>query len=835
MDRFSDLSKMRSTSIINLSGTLDALNSLPARGALGLIALLILLSPLLQAETLPPEVRAVLEEHCYKCHGPEKQKSKIRFDTLSTNLIKDRAAAETWHDALDVIHLGEMPPEDEPPLSSEERTVLTGWIQGQIDEVVAALSSTSGRVVVRRLNRFEYQNTMVDLLGVDLDYFSNLPPDSVSSEGFKNNGASLTMSPLQLEFYLDAARKGLRHAIINGDAPEIHRHQSSETTTDKKGDFSNRVGRGNAFVARMENFPDEGEFEIRVRARAELVEGKGFPRMKVRFGYRADTQAPAEDVGMVDVVSEEVTEFVFRQRIERFPIQSRGQSKFPGMMAWITNEYDDGEKFESIQTVEKEVENEKKAKKAKKVKIYVEDPDFPKVVVESFEFIAPVYSSWPPNYHEEILFESPLRNTNESEYVTAVITRFMERAFRRSVEKGEVDVLMSYYRKIRPTVDRFEIAIREVMAMVLVSPEFLYLVEPGGEEKRSLSDYELASRLSYFLWSTMPDSALFEKAEAGQLSDSEVLKAEVARLLRDPRAGRFVTQFTNQWLDLGSVDRVAVNPEYYEDFDVLLKAEMQEETRAFFSEILCRDLSALNFLDSDFIVVNESLSRHYGLEKGPRGSTFESVKLSHDDPRGGLLTQASIMLGNSTGEDSHPILRAVWLRERILDDPPAPPPPNVPELNGESPDMARLSVRQQLEAHREDPSCADCHRGIDPWGVAMENFDAVGKWRDQIRRKVPNAKKRESWEELPVDATSELPGGIEVNGMSELKKYLVDQKREQFARALTSRMTSYALGRSLEFTDEEAIDEIASDFAASDFRLNYLINRIVESELFSTK
>lgn len=823
---------MRNANIFNPSGTSDVFNLELSRAVLGMIAFLTPFSPLLRAEIMPPEVRAVLEEHCYTCHGPEKQKSKIRFDTLSTDLLKDRAAAETWHDALDVIQLGEMPPEDEPPLSSEERAILTGWIQGEIDEVIAALSSTSGRVVVRRLNRFEYQNTMVDLLGVDLDYFSNLPPDSVSEEGFKNNGASLTMSPLQLEFYLDAARKGLRHAIVKGEPPEIHRHQSVETTNDKKGEFSNRLGRGNAFVARMKDFPDQGEFEIRVRARAELVEGKGFPRMKVRFGYRADTQAPAEDVGIVDVVSEDGTDFVFKQRIERFPIQSRSQSKFPGMMAWITNEYDDGEKFNSFETVEREVGNKKKVKK---VKVYVEDPDFPKIVVESFEFIAPVFASWPPKYHEAILFESPLRKTDESGYAAQVIGRFMERAFRRPVEKVEVDVLMRYFGGIRPTVDHFETAIREVLAMVLVSPDFLFLVEPGGEQKRSLSDYELASRLSYFLWSTMPDSTLLERADLGQLSDPSVLKEEVARLLQDGRAERFVTQFTNQWLDLGSVDRVAVNPEYYEDFDVSLKAEMQEETRAFFSEILRRDLSALNFLDSDFIVVNEALSRHYGLEQWPRGSAFETVELNSNDPRGGLLTQAAILLGNSTGEDSHPILRAVWLRERLLDDPPAPPPPNVPDLNGESPDMARLSVKQQLEAHRKDPSCADCHRGIDPWGVAMENFDAIGQWRDHIRRKLPNVKKKEAWEELPVDATAELPGGTEVSGMVELKTYLLEQKKEQFARALTSRMTSYALGRSLEFTDEEAIDEMASDFAASDFRLNYLINRIVASELFSTK
>lgn len=785
----------------------------------------------LRAEGLPEDVRGVLEKHCFACHGPEKQKSKIRFDTLSTDLIQDRAAGETWHDALDAIHLGEMPPEDEPPLSSEERRLLTGWIQNQIDEAVAALKSTGSRVVIRRLNRVEYQNTMVDLLGVDLDYISNLPPDSVSKEGFQNNGAALTMSPLQLEYYLESARKGLRHAIVTGSEPEIHSHISKETAADKRGNFSNRVGRANAFVARMEEFPDNGEFEIRVRARAELVEGKGYPRMKVRFGYRADTQTPAEDVGMVDVVSEEPTEFVFRQRIERFPIQSRTQSKYPGMLAWVTNVYDDGEEFASLQ----DPPPPKDKKKKRKAKVYVEDPNFPKIVIESFEFVAPVHSSWPPQHHREILFESSSRSKDERAYAAEVVSKFMERAFRRPVKEEEVALFLRFFEKIRPTVDQFETAISETLAMVLISPEFLYLVEPGGEEKRDLSEFELASRLSYFLWSTMPDEALLKKARDGKLSNPAIRKKEIARMLKDPRSERFVTQFTNQWLDLSSVDRVAVNPEYYEDFDVSLKVEMQKETRAFFSEILRKDLSALNFLESDFVMVNEPMARHYGISDGPRGTAFERTSLAGADSRGGLLTQASILLGNSTGEDSHPILRAVWLRERLLDDPPAPPPPNVPELNGESPDMAKLSVKQQLEAHREDPSCADCHKGIDPWGVAMENFDAIGQWREKIRRKDLVKKRRIEWEEIPVDAKANLPDGEIVQGMADLKQYLVEQKSEAFARALTARMTSYALGRDLEFTDEEIVDKVAEDFVTHDFRLSYLIQRIAGSELFFRK
>ena len=777
-------------------------------------------------------VRTVMEKHCFRCHGPEKQKSDIRFDTLSTDLIQDRAAAETWHDALHALQLGEMPPEDGEPLSADDRELLTGWIQNKIDAAVAEMKSTGGRVVMRRLNRIEYQNAMVDLLGVDLDYAANLPPESVSGEGFLNNGAVLSMSPLQLEYYLEAARMGLRGAIVAGGEPQVFEHATDKTAADKgKGNYTNRLGRSGVFVARMEGFPDEGEFEIRVKARAELVEGKGFPRMKLRFGYRADTQTPAEDVGFADVTSEELTEFVFRRRIDAFPIQSRTQSKYPGMLAWITNVYDDGEKFKTTKTVEETVGNKKKKKKTT---VYVEDPKFPKVVVESFEFVAPVFSAWPPASHREILFESDLRKSDEAKYAGQVIERFMERAYRRPVDKAEVAVMRSYYEKLRPVASSLEEAMREVLAMVLVSPDFLYLVEPGGDHKRRLNDYEFASRLSFFLWASPPDKTLMKSAAGGKLRDPKVLKRQIDRLLDDQRTERFVEQFASQWLDLAAVDRVAVNPEYYEDFDNGLKQSMKGETHAFFGEVLSKNLSALNFLDSDFAMLNRPMAEHYGIENGPRGMDFERVKLDGESVRGGLLTHASVLLGNSTGEDSHPILRAVWLRDKLLDDPPAPPPPNVPDLDAESPDLASLSVREQLELHREDASCADCHKGIDPWGIAMQNYDAIGLWREVIRRKKPGGK-RDDWNEFAVDASTELPGGVQVDGLEALKAHLGEEKQEQFSRALTSRLTSYALGRSLEITDSEIVDGIAVEFAANEFRLRDLIHLIIRSELFETK
>ncbi len=794
------------------------------------------------AETLPDfdtDVRPILEAHCFKCHGPEKQKSKVRFDTLSTDLITDRPAAETWHDALNSLDLGEMPPDDEPELSAADRGIITSWIRHQIEVAVAAKKSTGGEVILRRLNRIEYQNTMVDLLGVETDYSANLPPDTPSEEGFQNNGASLSISPMAFEYYLASARMGLSKTIVTGPAPEVMTAKITETMTKgtRQDVFSKRLSVGGKFVARLDDFPDAGEFRIRVTARAQLVDGASYPRMKATFGFRADTQYPTRELGVVDVTSEQPTVYEFRGQMEDFPVQSRNQSKFPGQLITLTNTFNDGKQRKPTRQVEiiSEKKNKKgkiNKKKAKKTELIFHE-DVPTITIEAVEFAGPLYESWPPKHHHNILFPSPKRDLGELVYAREVVSKFMRRAYRRPVQDWEVKSILRLFAKIRPSSPTFEVAIRETLALVLVSPDFLYLVEPengDGNAKTPLTDFELASRLSYFLWSTMPDARLFDLAESGTLREPAILASELDRMLADDRSWQFVKQFTDQWLDLASVDRVAVNPQYYENWDTSMEPWMQEETRQFFAEILRSDLSSLNFIDSEFAMLNAPMARHYGIENGPRGSTYERVNLPSDSKRGGLLGHASMLLGNSTGEDSHPILRAVWIRERLLDDPPAPPPPNVPALDSENPDFNQLPVRKQLEVHREDPSCAECHRGIDPWGIALEHYDAVGNWREKIKRLA--GKKELS---LPVNTETTLPGGHKIAGADDLKTFLLEHRSERFAKAIVSRMTSYALGRSIEFEDEGEVGKMVHKFVESDHKLRPLIHAIVNNKLFQTK
>ena len=814
---------------------------------LGALVIWSLQSSLGVAADFDKDVLPILQRRCVTCHGPDDVNGNVRLDTLSTNMVKDSAAAETWHDVLNVLNLGEMPPEDETSLTPTERDVLAGWITEQIDHAIRVRRSTGGQVVIRRLNRTEYRNTMRDLLGLDLKYGPNLLPDSPGEDGFTNNGSALGMSALQLESYLESARSALSRAIVTYGEPAVVDATEIETTTDKiKGNWTNILGRSGTFVFRSTEFPDEGDFVIRVRARAILPDNAPYPQLRAVLGYRADTQTPSEEVGILEVTSEEFRDYEFRGRLESFPIQSRTQSKYPGLLVWLDNAYSDGKPaLKPRQEVIEEPEAEssdtdassagtKKARKAKPKKsktrtVYPLDPEFPKIEIESVSFKAPVFESWPPAHHTRILFLSDLAESDPVAYAREVLDRFMKRAFRRHVTTDEIDMMLAYFQEVRPTFTTFEEAMRETLAMVLVSPDFIYLVEPSSGKSRDLTDHELASRLSYFLWSSMPDDRLFELADSGQLRDPEQLSVEVDRLLDDPRSWNFVEQFSDQWLDLSGMNRIAVNPEYYPAFRDELKPHMQRETQQFFNEVLRSDVSALAFLDSDFAMLNQPMAEHYGLD-GPRGIEFERVALMRDQQRGGLLAQASILLTNSTGEDSHAILRGVWIRKRLLDDPPAPPPPNVPNLDQQNRDTASLPLKEQLKEHRENEACARCHRGIDPWGIAMEKFDAVGLLRDKIQRK--SGKKMLAFD---VDAKATLPGGHEVNGLADLKEHLLTEKREQFARTLVSRMLAYALGRSLELSDRETVDTITAQFIEDDYKLQNLIQLIVASDVFGSK
>lgn len=744
----------------------------------------------------------------------------MRLDTLSSDLLNDRAAAEMWHEVLNVLNTAEMPPADEPQLTAAELETLTTQIRRQLQAADEANRATAGRVVMRRLNRVEYQNTMQDLIGIDMDYAGDLPPDAISSDGFTNNGQSLQMSAIQLEYYLANARRALDRAIVSGEAPRVTRQEWTESNLDDwlgRAVRTNRLQRSQEFLATMkEDYPEVGEFLIRVTVAAEIQAGQGFPLLEVSLGYRPDTEILMREFELIELTTTEEQTFEFRGRLEEFPLPVRGQGKYPGLVVRVRNRFDDLSERPAEQKV-----NDKRT--------YPDEPALATIVIRRVEFSGPIFDQWPPATHRRILFESPLRESDEAAYSEEVLRRFMSRAYRRPVRPEELQSVMEFLTAVRPEFPTHEAAMIEALSLVLIRPEFLYLVEPAGDEKRPIDNWELASRMSYFLWSTMPDQELLDRAADGTLSDRRVRSEQVQRMLLHPYSSRFVEQFAEQWLKLKNMDSVAVQRELYPDFDERLRADMRGETIAYLRHLIDGNHSVDKLLQSEFTMLNGRLARHYGIE-GVTGETFRRVELAEQHHRGGLLGQAGFLLANSTGADSHAIRRAVWIRDRLLNDPPAPPPPDVPSLEESTPNFHELPVRQQLEVHRQKPACASCHRNLDAWGIALENYDATGRWRDEVRR-IRDGK----IVSVPVESTGELPGGIVLTGAAALREHLVAAHQHQAARSLVTRLLAYALGREVERGDEAAIEELAGQLAKKQLGIRDLVNELVFSDPFNTK
>jgi len=759
--------------------------------------------------TFKSKVEPILAQYCYRCHGPQGEASP-RLSELDPNLFTG-TDGETWHDALNRLNEGKMPPEEGLPLPISKRKQLVKWLTTEMDRATEVRRSTGGEVVFRRLTNYEYNNTLRDLLGIEFDFTTNLPPESKSTDGFLNNGQVLSVSPIQLEYYLAAARSALQKAIVSGGPPDVYQQRVDKSI---KGARDNNLngslldGR-TQFIAGIDDFPRQGTVRVTVRAYALIPEGQMIPRMEINIGIRSDTLSPSERLGVVEVsgTKQKPQTFVLEGRIEQFPLPG-DNPKFPGIQIRIKNL------------------TAKPEPKAKKGAPSV-PPTESRIVVQTVDFQGPIYAAWPPEHHRRIL---PETGSKQPDYVTTVIHNFMRRAYRRPVTAEEVQRMVSFYEKISPQSDTFEEGIREVLALVLISPDFLYMAEPSSKTARdTLNSHQLAVRLSYLLWSSMPDDTLFQLADSDDLRSDKVLASQVQRLLEDPRSWEYVNHFTSQWLDLSGLNRIAINPQYYPDFDDSLKNYMAEETRRFFGEILYNDLSALNLIKSDFVMLNAPLARHYGM-KGPESYQFQRIQLGKNDPRGGLLTQGSYLMINSDGEDSHPIKRAVWIRERLLDDPPAPPPPDVPALESENTEFASLSNKRQLELHREKESCNQCHKDIDPWGIPFENFDAIGKWRTEVKRVIGKGKITQA--EL-INSTI-LPTGDEISGIMELQQYLVDRQSTRFARALVTKTLTYALGRSLEWTDNKTVDRLTAQFISDNYNIRKLLVAIVQTESFKT-
>jgi hypothetical protein len=665
-----------------------------------------------------------------------------------------------------------------------------------------------------------------------MDYREAFPSDAISADGFRNNGAALGMSALQVENYLAVARKALDFVLVEGEQQErrvtgIERNKGKVKGPGSKrftGYSSDRLGRVNFWHGSFKDVPRTGAFSLRIRAHTDRKPGQPAPILFARYGYFVSglTLNIMGDAGEIPIPSTMPEYYEISGRTELFPLPEAHvpAEKLSGVIT-LQNVLVDGKP--ATKGVNRVIEEERNGKvKKRKIQEYPEDPDFPRIIIDSVEFVRNDYPSWPPPLHRQIVPAGEDLRTGES--VRRVLDHFLRRAWRRPAGEEELNQWCAHFTKIHKQGGSEIFALKETLSAALASSHFLYLSEPFKSGKtRKLNAHELAARLSYFLWSSMPDGELSDLADSGRLLESSVLKKQFDRMFKHEKADRFAEQFCSQWLDLEGVDRVAINPQYYKDFDNRLKPDMVGETLAFFREILRSNSSALQFLDADFTMLNASLAKHYGLS-GPRSQHFERVALQGTHRPGGLLGHASTHLAGSDGADSHPIKRAVWIREHLLHDPPNPPPPDIPDLGTSVPNFEKLSIREQLTLHRKKEACADCHRSIDPWGIALEGYGATGL----LREKTARLKK-------PVSTETILPGNHAISGLAELQAFLLNERREQFARALVSKLLSYALGRSLELGDEVLIEALAESFAKDNYRLPGLMKKIVTSRPFLSR
>jgi mono/diheme cytochrome c family protein len=725
-----------------------------------------------------------LTKHCADCHGADAQEGDVRFDQF-----KDASAVaadvKTWQRVIEMLRSGAMPPEDVEQPSDAERRKVVHWIEQTIYNFDCDDVADPGRVTIRRLNRAEYNNTVRDLLGVTFRPADDFPSDDVGG-GFDNIGDVLTLPPLLMEKYLAAAERIAEDAIVTDrsqfiktqrrDRSLLRGANGAQYDNDRRAWY---LTTKDGSVSTAFEFPRTGEYSLRVETRSRNV-GDEPARMELRIDGELLEQFE---------LSEE------RPRCEIMTKVSGGEHR---LSVHFLNPFSDP-------AAEDELRRERR------------------ISVGGLEVDGPldVRQSDYPAIHRQLVPSQPGEGRTVLQAAQANLKPLLSRAFRRSATNDEVNRFASLVDKSVALGDSFEQAMQAALTGVLVSPHFLFRLEgdPTSNESnsiRDLNDYELATRLSYFLWSSMPDDELFQRAASGKLRDESILQQQIRRMLADPKCESLVQNFFAQWLNLRLLGDSAPDPRVFPQFDAELKTAMRRETELFAAAIVGEDRSILDFISGRFTFVNARLARHYGLE-GVYGDEFRRTEFT-DQRHSGVLTQASILTLTSNPGRTSPVKRGKWVLENLLASPPPDPPADVPDLESVQKAKPNATLRQQLEIHRENPVCASCHKVMDALGFGLENFDAIGQWREQDGK-------------FKIDASGELPGGAKFNGPLSLAKVL-DKRRSEFARCLSEKLLTFALGRELQVQDRCAVDKIVEEIEGQDYRFSALVVAIAKSDPF---
>ncbi len=757
---------------------------------------------------------AFIKEHCLRCHGPEKAKGDLRLDQLDTDFSKP-STFERWREVVARVQSGEMPPKKEPRPQPAQTQAFVRQLAARLDEA-GAKQRAEGRVVLRRLNRVEYENTVRDLFAVDVRVKEMLPEDAVA-QGFDNVGAALNLSPVLMERYLEAA-----DAVITAALLPVHKLES------KTERFNLYDSLPTWFVAGVWK-QDDGVILFRSSgdSASDLRQFKAPAPGRYRFRIAASAHNSATPLPLSVWLGNFVVSGNFSRHVGYFDAP-------PGQPAVIEFEERLGAKNDTIKVTPVALPF-----------VYLKHETMPTypgpgLKIHWIEIEGPLSEAWPTESFRRVFGDADPKTGTLAD-AEKLIRALLPRAFRRPVTAGDEKPFVALVAKSLEMGQPFEAALRAGYKAVLASPKFLYLREPTGP----LDDHALASRLSYFLWSTTPDESLLALAAKGELRQPDALRAQVERMLNHPKARAFTENFTGQWLSLREIAATTPDKALYPEWEEMLQWSAVRETHLFFEELLKQNFSVRNFVDSDFAMLNSRLAQHYGIPD-VQGVAFRRVALKPEQHRGGMLTHASVLKVTANGTSTSPVLRGVWVLDRILGRPAPPPPPNVPAIE---PDIrGATTIRDQLAKHRATENCAGCHTRIDPPGFALENYDVIGGWREKYRivteqknrvnnRTGPLGKYLKAYEfglGLPVDAGDALPDGRKFADLAEFKKLLLTDP-DQIARCLTEKLVTYATGQPVGFGDHAAVGCILAEVKGADYGLRSLIHAVVGSELFRNK
>lgn len=826
--------------------------------------------------SMPQRYSELLKTHCFDCHDASSKEGGVDLEQLAFRM-DNIETAELWQKVLNAVNSGEMPPQDADQLAASGKTDFLADLSAQLVVARNALSDSGGVITMRRLNRREYQNTIESLLDVKINV--NDLPDDGSSSGFDTTGAALFFSSDQFEQYLKIATRAIDRAIVYGDKPK-----SKSVRTEIESQFRNQIrkqadrlekSRQRAAAWKNSDGKPPTDFGFIDAARVDF-EVNNFNRFHPTYQAYLDHPTSKTGVPLFSFFrgcigpeikippNNESRRFLIRARVavlhddvpehrryieygtvsdgaEGGEINVHGFHRITGTMQEpqvVEFEFTPTDHEDRIFKIRERHINEADAAKrffiSSLAKTKLGPP--PALWIDWVELEGPIIDQWPPASHKRI-FLSKASGQSNYKYTRSVLREFATRAFRtKEPSRAYVDKLMGIYSSQVKSGLKPREAIREPLAIVLTSPGFLYLNEPTfGKNRRELTDQELAVRLSYFLWSAPPDAELQNLADQGRLSDSGTLRQQTNRMLRDLRANDFVSGFAHQWLYMDRLDFFQFNFQKYPRFDDSVKESARREVYETIKDVIREHRPVGELLKSNHVMVNNLLAGYYGID-GVEGEHFRRVRVPDGVPRGGFLGMAAVMAMGSDGERSSPVERGAWMLRCLLNDPPPPAPANVPQLSRL--DGQLLGARAMQKAHQEEPQCAQCHRKIDPLGFGLENFDAVGLWRDQenlIPSKTARKKnKKLRATSLPIDVSGTMPDGLEFQNFFELRSR-VAEREEDFARGLVENLIEYALGRPYGFTDAKLADQILARAQKKNYAMDEFILGVVESKRFRMK